>query len=63
MSNDYKNPIRRRNRIDMLCPAELAIRSSMELVELLGCSEKLTNALNKLKEAKDLVADYISEYP
>jgi hypothetical protein len=62
MSNDFKDTSLRRNRFDMLCPAELSIHSAISSVESLGCSVKLTEAVNKLIEAKELVADYIAEF-
>lgn len=51
----------RRNRIDLNKPAELAIRKAMEEVENLGADEKLTDAVVKLDEAFNLVADFIDK--
>ena len=49
----------RRNRIDLNTPAELAIRKAMEEVEKLPASEKLTDAVVKLGDALNLVADFV----
>lgn len=54
-----ENDIPRRNKIDLYSDAELAIHKAMEEVEKLGASESLTNAIVKLNEAKNLVADFI----
>lgn len=49
----------RRNRLDLNTPAELAIYNAMGEVEKIGAEERLTNALIKLKEAKELVANFV----
>lgn len=61
--NNYKsmNNIPRRNRLDLLNPAELAIRTAMEQVELLGASPALTDAITKLSEASELVSDFVDK--
>lgn len=51
----------RRQRIDLNTPAELAIRKAMEEVEKLPASELLTDAVVKLEEARNLVADFVDE--
>ena len=51
--------IRRRNRLDLNTPPELAIYNAMQEVEKAGVDVKLTDALIKLEEAKELVADFI----
>lgn len=51
--------IPRRNRIDLSTPAELAIRNAVDAVESAGCDVRLTNAINKLHEARELVADFV----
>lgn len=56
----YKNmEIQRRNQLDKCIPAELAIFTAMQEVEKVGADVKLTQAIQKLQEAKDLVSDYI----
>ena len=49
----------RRNQLDKCTPAELAIYKAMEEVEKVGADVKLTNAIIKLQEAKELVADFV----
>ena len=49
----------RRNRLDLLTPAETAIVNAVQAVEAVGCDERLTKAVIKLGEARDLVADYV----
>lgn len=51
--------ISRRIQMDKMEPAEISIIGAMMAVEEMGADEKLTKAIDKLKEAKDLVADYI----
>lgn len=53
------NKIPRRNRIDLNCPAEKAIRAAIEEVEELGADPTLTEAIQLLSKAKELVSDYI----
>lgn len=53
----------RRNRLDLLSAPELAIVKAMELVEMLGASPSLTDAVVHLQEARDHVADYIDWLP
>ena len=49
----------RRNQLDKCTPAELAIYKAMEEVEKVGADVKLTDAIIKLQEAKELVADFV----
>ena len=58
LNQAFKEPPRR-NSLDKCVPAELAIYKAMEEVEKLPASSKLTDAIVKLSEAKELVADYI----
>lgn len=51
--------IPRRNRLDKCVPAELAISKAMEEVEKLPADVKLTDAIVKLSEARNLVSDFI----
>ena len=49
----------RRNRLDLLTPAELAIYNAIQEVEKIGADVRLTRAVIALSDAKKLVADYI----
>lgn len=51
----------RRNCLNFCTPAELAIYKAMEEVEKIGADERLTVAVTKLIEARELVADFIDE--
>lgn len=51
--------IPRRDRIDQMTPAELAIRAAVEAVERVGAHPLLTDAVNLLHEAQGRVADYV----
>lgn len=51
----------RRNQLDKCTPAELAIFNAMQEVEKVGVGIKLTQAIQKLSEAKDLVSDFIDK--
>ena len=51
----------RRNQLDKCTPAELAIYKAMEEVEKIGADVKLTDAITKLNEALNLVADFVDE--
>lgn len=53
--------IPRRNRLDLCKPSELAIVTAVEQVEKMGASVKLTDAVTKLNEARELVADFIDQ--
>lgn len=55
------NAIPRSNRLYLNVPAELAINTSINEVENLGCDVKLTEAIKLLSEAKGLVAKFIDE--
>lgn len=55
------NGIPRRNRIDLLTPAEKSIYDAMQEVEEIGADIKLTDAVTLLQQARDKVADYIEE--
>lgn len=56
-----QNEIPRRSRLDLNTPAELAIFNTMQEVEKAGADVKLTLAVIKLQEARNLVADYVDE--
>ncbi len=49
----------RRNQLDKCVSAELAIYKAMEEVEKIGGDLKLTDAIIKLNEALNLVADFV----
>ena len=51
----------RRQQLDKCTPAELAIYKAMEEVEKIGADVRLTDAINKLNEARNLVADFVDE--
>jgi hypothetical protein len=53
------NEFPRRSRLDLMTPAEKAIYEAINEVERIGADVKLTNAVIKLQEAKELVADFI----
>ncbi len=58
MSNE-KQEFPRRNRIDLLSPAEKAIYDAQQAVERAGADPRLTKATILLSEAGEAVADYI----
>lgn len=49
----------RRIQLKKCTSAELAIYKAIEEVEKVGNNIKLTNAVIKLQEAKDLVSDFV----
>ena len=51
--------IPRRSRIDLMTPAEVAIRNARLAVEEAGCDVLLTDAVNLLHQAQDKVANYV----
>lgn len=51
----------RRFRLDLNTPAEKDIHYAGQLIEELGADVRLTDALNLLWKAKDLVSDFIDE--
>lgn len=53
------NEIPRRARLDLNTPAEKAIYEAMQEVEKLPADVRLTDAVNLLAKAKDLVADFV----
>lgn len=56
-----ENIITRRCRIDLLIPAEKALHDTIQEVEKLGASTKLTDIVVKLSEVQSLLADYVDE--
>jgi len=57
--NFMENTIPRRCRLDLMTPAELAIRNAILEIEKLGCDTKLTDIVFMLDKAKDLTSDFI----
>lgn len=55
--------ILRRHRLDLNTTAELAIYNAIQEVEKIAADKKLTDAVLKLNEARNLVADFIDEHP
>lgn len=53
--------IPRRIQLDKMIPAELAIHNAIQEVEKIGADVRLTNAVIKLQEAKDLISDFTDE--
>lgn len=53
-----ENGVPRRIRIDLNTPVELSIREAMRKVEELPPDDRLTDAVNKLAEALNLVSDF-----
>ncbi len=51
----------RRNRMDLMLPAELAIFNAMQEIEKIGADMRLTEAQILLTKAKDFVSDFIEE--
>lgn len=52
------NAVPRRSRIDLMIPAELAIRDALIAVEALGAHPKLTEVVSTLSDAQNKVADW-----
>lgn len=48
-------------RHDLHTPTEVAITKAMELVEGMGCDERLTEAVIKLEEARAKVSEVVDE--
>lgn len=56
---DFMNPIPRRRMLYLNTEAEISIREAVNKVEAMGADVKLTDAIIKLQEAFELVADYV----
>jgi hypothetical protein len=48
----------RRNQLDKCCPSELSIDDAIRAVDQAGADVKLTDAIIKLQEARELVSDW-----
>lgn len=53
--------IRRRNRVDLMYPVELAMFKAMQELEKIGADVKLTKAGDLLKQASDIISDFLEE--
>lgn len=53
------NDIPRRNRLDRMVPAELAIRAAIQAVEDMPADFRLTDAVIRLGRAQERVADFV----
>lgn len=53
------NGFSRRQQLDKCTPCELAIYKAVEEVEKIGADVRLTDAITKLNEALNLVADFV----
>lgn len=53
----------RRNKLDKMTPAELAITDAISIVEGLGADERLTHAVVALMRARERVADFVDWIP
>jgi len=51
--------IRRRNRLDLNTPAEIAIRAAVDAVEEAGAHPMLTEGVNLLQQAREKLADWV----
>jgi hypothetical protein len=51
----------RRNRLDLMKPAEKAIYDAMQELEKVGADVRLTRASTLLQEAKNLISDFLDE--
>lgn len=57
------NTIPRRNRLDLLSPAESAIVNAVSEVEEMAADERLTAAIISLNVAREHVADFVDDVP
>lgn len=53
----------RRSRLDLATPAEAAIRTAVEAVEMAGAHPLLTDAVTLLQHARECVADFVELPP
>lgn len=49
----------RRDRMDLWTPSETAIQNAVNEIEKIGANWRLTEAVNLLHKAKELVADFV----
>lgn len=57
-----ENEIPRRARLDLMSPAEIAITNAIQEVEKAGADRRLTQAVIKLLEAREWVADFVDNF-
>ena len=57
------NDIPRRIRLDLMLPAEVAIYNAIQEVQKIEVDIRLTEAIIKLHEAIELVANYVNDVP
>ena len=57
------NEIPRRSQLEKITKAEMAIYIASQVIEKLPADTRLTNAVIKLSEARNLVADYVDKIP
>lgn len=53
------NEIPRKCKLELMSPGELAIHEAKQIVEAMGCDERLTDAIVLLIQAQDKVADFV----
>ena len=58
-----QSEIMRRNRVDLMIPAEKKILEAIWEIETIGADTRLTEAQTLLSKAKDLVSDYHDKIP
>ena len=61
--NIQEQAVPRRIRLDLYCPAERSIYDATHNVEGMGADPRLTDAVNLLHQAKELVADFVDNVP
>lgn len=55
------NGIKRENKVYLRVPVESKISEAGNMIECLGNDERLTEALNLLIKASELVSEYVNE--
>jgi hypothetical protein len=53
--------IPRRAKLWLHCPAELALREVVDLVEQMGCDPRLTDVINAVHAAREMLADFVDD--
>lgn len=57
----FVDGVPRRNRVDLMTSAELAIREAVDRVETMGADARLTEVVVMLQEAKDKLSDFVDD--